>query len=85
MKNLVSEQFFSTKEAHAVGIIAVKVIAVKVIAVASAAGQKIWKITSKNVESALEEISLFKYIEIDIRNSVNVGRIVTNHEAQPEP
>ncbi|MFT5592097.1 MAG: hypothetical protein ACI8SR_000454 [Oceanicoccus sp.] len=75
MEHLVPEQMFSTADAPAEGI-----SAVKAIALANAAGQKIWTITQSNVEVALENINLTTDTESEIRNSVNAGKVVTTHE-----
>ncbi|MEY8200357.1 MAG: hypothetical protein RPS47_14045, partial [Colwellia sp.] len=75
MEHLVPEQMFSTPEAPAQGI-----SAVKAIALAGAAGQKIWTITSENLDLALTEVTLPSDTETEIRNSVNAGMIVTAHE-----
>ena len=75
MEHLVPEQMFSTEEAPAEGI-----SAVKAIALASAAGQKIWTITQDNLDVALASINLDRDTENEIRNSVNAGKVVTTHE-----
>ena len=75
MEHLVPEQMFSTQEASAQGI-----SAVKAIAIASSQGQKIWNITPQNLDLALAEINLHADTEHEIRNSVNTGKVVTTHE-----
>jgi hypothetical protein len=75
MEHLVPEQMFSTPEAPAQGI-----SAVKAIALASAAGQKIWTITQDNLDVALAAINLHADSETEIRNGVNAGNVVTAHE-----
>jgi uncharacterized membrane protein YjfL (UPF0719 family) len=75
MEHLVPEQMFSTEEAPAEGI-----SAVKAIALAGEAGQKIWTITQGNLDVALASINLDRDTENEIRNSVNAGKVVTTHE-----
>jgi hypothetical protein len=75
MEHLIPEQMFSTPEAPAQGI-----SAVKAIALASAAGQKIWTITQDNLDVALAAINLHADSETEIRNGVNAGNVVTAHE-----
>ncbi|NVK36818.1 MAG: transglutaminase domain-containing protein [Gammaproteobacteria bacterium] len=75
MEHLVPEQMFSTEQAPAEGI-----SAVKAIALADAQGQKIWTITQDNLDTALAAINLDSGTEVEIRNSVQAGRIVTTHE-----
>lgn len=75
MEHLIPEQMFSTEEAPAQGI-----SAVKAIALASAQGQKIWTITRDNLDAALAAINLNAESETEILNSVNAGSIVTTHE-----
>ena len=75
MEHLVPEQMFSTEEAPAEGI-----SAVKAITIAGAQGQKIWTITQDNVDAALSVINLDADTENEIRNNVNAGRVVTTHE-----
>jgi hypothetical protein len=75
MEHLVPEQMFSTVENKAEGI-----SAVKAIAIAAAEGQKIYSINKNNVENSLVAINLSEDSEVEIRNSVNVGMIVTAHE-----
>ncbi|MEY8252212.1 MAG: hypothetical protein RPR91_07490, partial [Colwellia sp.] len=75
MEHLIPEQMFSTPEASAQGI-----SAVKAIAIASSEGQKIWTITKVNVEAALAEITLSADTETEIRNSANAGMVITTHE-----
>ncbi len=75
--HLVPEQMFSTDEAPAQGI-----SAVKALALASAEGQKIWTITQNNLDLALSSIELGSEVETEIRNAVNAGKTATTHEAQ---
>ncbi len=77
MEHLVPEQMFSTPEAPAQGI-----SAVKALALASAEGQKIWTITQNNLDLALSSIELGADVESEIRNAVNSGKTATTHEAQ---
>jgi len=77
MEHLVPEQMFSTPDAPAHGI-----SAVKALAIAAAEGQKIWTITQENLEFALSSINLSAEVESEIRNSVLAGQIATAHEAQ---
>jgi hypothetical protein len=76
MEHLVPEQVFSTEEAPAEGI-----SAVKAIAIASAEGQKIWTITNDNLNLALSSINLDMDTETEIRNSVLAGNVATVHES----
>ncbi len=75
MEHLVPEQMFSTADAPAHGI-----SAVKALAIAAADGQKIWAITQNNLELALSSINLSPEVESEIRNSVLAGKIATAHE-----
>jgi len=75
MEHLVPEQMFSTDDAPAQGI-----SAVKAISIANTQGQKIWTIDSSNINIALNEINLASTVEQEIRNSVNAGKVVTTHE-----
>jgi hypothetical protein len=75
MEHLIPELMFSTAEAPAEGI-----SAVKAIALASAQGQKIWTITQDNLDAALAAINLHADSETEIRNGVNAGNVVTAHE-----
>ncbi len=77
MHHLVPEQMFSTDEAPAQGI-----SAVKALALASAEGQKIWTITQNNLDLALSSIELGADVESEIRNAVLAGKTATAHEAQ---
>jgi hypothetical protein len=77
MEHLVPEQMFSTEENKAEGI-----SAVKAIAIAAAEAQKIYTITNENLEAALTNISLSEDTEIEIRNSVYAGYVLTAHEKQ---
>ena len=76
MEHMVPEQMFSTEEAPAFGV-----SAVKALALAGAAGQKIWTIGQNNVEIALASINHAADIETEIRNSVRAGKVATIHEA----
>ena len=75
MEHLVPEQMYSTDDAPAHGI-----SAVKAIQLAAAEGQKIWTITQGNLDQALASIELSDEVETDIRNSVYAGKEVTAHE-----
>ncbi|EDX89157.1 transglutaminase family protein [Alcanivorax sp. DG881] len=75
MEHLVPEKMFSTEEAPAHGI-----SAVKAVQIAAAEGQKIWTITQDNLSIALPNLQLSSEIKSDIRNSVNAGKEVTAHE-----
>ncbi|MAC14735.1 MAG: hypothetical protein CL539_08735 [Alcanivorax sp.] len=75
MEHLVPEQMYSTDDAPAHGI-----SAVKAIQLAAAKGQKIWTITQGNLDQALASIELSDEVETDIRNSVYAGKEVTAHE-----
>ncbi len=77
MEHLVPEQMFSTPEAPAQGI-----SAVKALALASAEGQKIWTVTQNNLDLALSSINLSADVESEIRNAVLAGKVATAHEAQ---
>lgn len=77
MEHLVPEQMFSTPEAPANGI-----SAVKALALASSEGQKIWTINQDNLVLALSEINLGAEVEAEIRNVVLAGKIATAHESQ---
>ncbi len=77
MEHLVPEQMFSTPEAPAQGI-----SAVKALALASQEGQKIWTITQNNLDLALSSIELGSEVETEIRNAVNAGKTATAHEAK---
>lgn len=72
MEHLVPEQMFSTDNAPAEGI-----SAVKALALASAEGQKIWTIDQNNVDVALATIDLDADIETEIRNAVRAGKVAT--------
>jgi hypothetical protein len=75
MEHLVPEQMFSTEEAPANGI-----SAVKAIQLAAAEGQKIYTITQQNLSAALQQIQLSSEIKADIRNAVSAGMEVTTHQ-----
>jgi len=75
MEHLVPEQMFSTDDAPAQGI-----SAVKAISIANTQGQKIWTINQANLDVAMAEINLNSETEREIRNSVNTGKVVTTHE-----
>lgn len=77
MEHLVPEQMFSTDTQKAQGI-----SAVKAIALASQQGQKNWTIDQSNLELALSKIDLGADTEIDIRNAVYAGKIVTTHTSK---
>ncbi|MFL0798773.1 MAG: transglutaminase domain-containing protein, partial [Cellvibrionaceae bacterium] len=77
MEHLVPEQMFSTPEAPAQGI-----SAVKALAIAAAEGQRVYTITQENLNEALSAINLSAETETEIRNAVNVGKTATAHEAQ---
>jgi len=76
MEHLVPEQMFSTEEAPAHGI-----SAVKAIALAAQEGQKVFTITQANLDAALSQIQLEDQVEQEIRSAVYAGHIVTTHEA----
>jgi len=76
MEHLVPEQMFSTEEAPAYGM-----SAVKAIALAAQEGQKIFTITQANLDTALSQISLEAEVEQEISGAVYAGHIVTTHEA----
>jgi hypothetical protein len=75
MEHLVPEQMFSTEEAPANGI-----SAVKAIQLAAAEGQKIYTITQANLSIALQQLQLSSEIKADIRNAVSAGMEVTTHQ-----
>jgi len=75
MEHLVPEEMYSTEDAPANGI-----SAVKAIQLAAAEGQRIWTITRDNLEQAMAASQLSSEIKTDIRNSVRAGREVTAHE-----
>ena len=75
MEHLVPEQMFSTEEAPANGI-----SAVKAIQLAAAEGQKIYTITQANVSIAMQQLQLSSEIKADIRNAVSAGMEVTTHQ-----
>ncbi len=77
MEHLVPEQMFSTDEAPAQGV-----SAVKALALALQEGQKIWTITQNNLDLALSSIELSYEVESEIRNAVLAGKVATAHEAQ---
>ncbi|MFL0798742.1 MAG: sugar-binding protein [Cellvibrionaceae bacterium] len=77
MEHLVPEQTFSTAEAPAQGI-----SAVKALAIAAAEGQKVYTITQANLNEALNAINLSSETEAEIRNAVNAGKTATAHESQ---
>jgi len=75
MEHLVPERMFSTE------LIQVKSVSVvKALAIAGSEEQKIWMIDTNNLSSALSAINLNSDTEMDIRNSVLVGKVVTVHE-----
>ena len=75
MEHLVPEQMFSTEAAPANGI-----SAVKAIQLAAAEGQRIYTITSANVDVALAQINLSSDIEAEIRNAAQAGLEITAHQ-----
>ncbi|MFL0798419.1 MAG: hypothetical protein K6L73_13130 [Cellvibrionaceae bacterium] len=77
MEHLVPEQMFSTAEAPAQGI-----SAVKALAIAAAEGQRVYTITQDNLNEALAAINLSADTEAEIRNAVNAGKTATAHESQ---
>jgi len=77
MEHLVPEQMFSTDEAPAQGI-----SAVKAIALASAEGQRIYTITSDNLYTAMAQLQLSADTEQEIQNAVEAGFEVTTHQYQ---
>ncbi|TKV69706.1 sugar-binding protein [Marinobacter panjinensis] len=74
-EHLIPEKVFSTPEAPAYGI-----SAVKALALAGAEGQKIWTIDRNNVSLAISQINLGSEVETEIRNAVSAGKIATVHE-----
>jgi len=76
MEHLVPEQMFSTEEAPAYGI-----SAVKAIALAAQDGQRIYTIDQNNLSLALSQMQLEDQVEQEIRAAVYAGHIVTTHEA----
>ncbi|MFL0798418.1 MAG: chloride channel protein [Cellvibrionaceae bacterium] len=77
MEHLVPEQMFSTPEAPAQGI-----SAVKALAIAAAEGQRVYTITQANLNEVLAAVNLSADTETEIRNAVNAGKTATAHEAQ---
>ncbi|MCJ8503199.1 hypothetical protein, partial [Desulfatitalea alkaliphila] len=77
MEHLVPEMMFSTEDDPAHGI-----SAVKALALAAEQGQRIWTITSDNLDIALPSLSLATETKTDIRNAVRAGKVVTAHEAR---
>jgi hypothetical protein len=75
MEHLVPEQMFSTEDNPAHGI-----SAVKALQIAAAEGQKIWTISSENVDIAIPNLSLPDDIITEIRNSAAAGMEITAHE-----
>ena len=75
MEHLVPEQMFSTEENPANGI-----SAVKALQIAGAEGQRIWTITSENVDVAIPNLNLPDDIISEIRNSAAAGLEITTHE-----
>ncbi|MCF6258157.1 MAG: hypothetical protein L3K25_17970 [Gammaproteobacteria bacterium] len=69
MEHSVPEQMFSTDQAPAQGV-----SAVKALALASAEGQRIWTIDQTNLNTALAAINLDADIENEIRSAVNAGK-----------
>ncbi|MGR5422396.1 transglutaminase-like domain-containing protein [Vibrio sp. PNB22_4_1] len=77
MEHIVPEQTFSTEDNPANGV-----SAIKLIGLAAAEGQKIWTITSENLNAALSAIDLGSAVENEIRHSVLSGKTVTAHSNQ---
>ncbi|EGQ7833870.1 transglutaminase-like domain-containing protein [Vibrio vulnificus] len=77
LEHLIPELLFSGEQSQVSGI-----SAVKALNIAAQQGQKIWSISSDNLENALGSINLSVEAENDIRNSVLSGHVVTAHEAQ---
>jgi hypothetical protein len=75
MEHLAPEQMFSTDEHPANGI-----SAVKALQIAGAEGQRIWTITSENVDIAIPNLNLPDDIISEIRNSAAAGMEITAHE-----
>jgi len=75
MEHLVPEQMFGTDDNPAHGI-----SAVKALQIAGAEGQKIWTITSENVDIAIPNLNLPDDIISEIRNSAAAGMEITAHE-----
>jgi hypothetical protein len=75
MEHLVPEQMFSTEDNPAHGI-----SAVKALQIAAAEGQKIWTITSANVDLAATNLTLPVDVITEIRNSAAAGMEITAHE-----
>ncbi|MFT6422477.1 MAG: hypothetical protein ACJA2K_001202 [Thalassolituus sp.] len=75
MEHLVPEKIFSTENhpAHAIS-------AVKALQIAAAEGQKIWNITSANIDVAVNNLTLPVDIISEIRNSAAAGMEITAHE-----
>ena len=77
MEHLVPEQMFSTEEAPAEGV-----SAVKALAVAAAEGQRIYTLTQSNLNTVLSQLQLDTDTEQEIENAVNAGMEVTTHQYQ---
>jgi hypothetical protein len=75
MEHLVPETMFSTEDNPAHGI-----SAVKALQIAAAEGQRIWTITSENVDVAANNLTLPDDIISEIRNSAAAGMEITAHE-----
>ena len=75
LESLIPEQLLSIPEnpVHSIS-------AVKAIQLAAQEGQKIWYITQENLDVALDNINLQAHIEDEIRQNINIGRVVTTHE-----
>jgi hypothetical protein len=71
----VLNEMFSTEENLANGI-----SAVKALQIAGAEGQRIWTITSENVDIAIPNLNLPDDIISEIRNSAAAGMEITAHE-----
>lgn len=76
MEHLVPEQNLSTENAKMNGV-----SAVKALAIAGSQGQKIWTISSNNIQLAMTKITIDQSSKDDIRNAVGAGKVVTAHEA----
>jgi transglutaminase-like putative cysteine protease len=56
------------------------VSAVKALSVALAQGQRVYHVTSANLDLALAQTALSPEIEADIRNAINAGQVAVIHE-----
>src|SRR5690606_12398456 len=75
LEHMVSEEMFSTAsdEAHGVS-------AIKALAIAQAEGQRVYTITTDNLDTALTAINADSVIEVEIRNAVLSGNEVSIHQ-----